>query len=133
MPFVLLLLGHGICDLRAKAMRGVLAEWGLLLSLVHSLCRGGRLPGNPGNDNAMPHAAGVGGHLAPHKVRQEKKTKKTANVRTYFIWPGSRIELLYTCDDVFFLIAFLSSPHRETPKNAPKKSLRGKRIRRTTP
>jgi hypothetical protein len=34
----------------------------------------------------------------------------------------ARIELLYTYDDVIFLIAFLSSPYRETPKNALKKN-----------
>jgi hypothetical protein len=28
----------------------------------------------------------------------------------------------YTYDVVFFFIAFLSSPYRETPKNAPKKN-----------
>jgi hypothetical protein len=34
---------------------------------------------------------------------------------------------LYTYDDVIFFIAFLSSPYRETPKNAIKKNRKGEK------
>jgi hypothetical protein len=62
------------------------------------------------------------------KGRQEKKTKKTADVRTTYVLYLARIELLYTYDDVICFIAFLSSPYRETPKNAQKKIGRGKKL-----
>jgi hypothetical protein len=51
---------------------------------------------------------------------RQKKTKKN-NQCTYVLFLA-RIELLYTYDDVIFLIAFLSSPYRETPKNALNKN-----------
>jgi hypothetical protein len=55
----------------------------------------------------------------------EKKMKKN-NQCTYVLYLA-RIELLYTYDDVIFFIAFLSSPYRETPKNAIKKVGAGKK------
>jgi hypothetical protein len=50
----------------------------------------------------------------------EKKTKENSRC-TYVLYLG-RIGLLYTRDEVIFFIAFLSSSHRETPKNALKKN-----------
>jgi hypothetical protein len=52
--------------------------------------------------------------------------KKTKQKRTYVLCLA-KIELLYTYDNVIFLIAFLSSPYRETPKNALKKIGEGKK------
>jgi hypothetical protein len=49
-----------------------------------------------------------------------KKMGKKISQCTYVLYLA-RIELLYTYDDAIFFIAFLSSPHRETPKNALKK------------
>jgi hypothetical protein len=66
---------------------------------------------------------GVGVVAAAAQGAAEKKPKKPANVQqcTCVLYLA-RIELLYTYDDVIFLIAFLSSPHRETPKNALKRN-----------
>jgi hypothetical protein len=55
----------------------------------------------------------------------EKKRKKNSQC-TYVLYLAG-IELLYTYDDVIFFIAFFSSPHRETPKNALKKSRKGEK------
>jgi hypothetical protein len=45
---------------------------------------------------------------------------------TYVLYLA-RTELVYTYDDVIFFIAFLSSPYRETPKNAIKKIGKGEK------
>jgi hypothetical protein len=67
--------------------------------------------------------------LSKGKGRQEKKKKKQPMyVRTLF---GQ--DFFKTRGVVIFLIAFLSSPYRETPKNAQTKSARGKKCKRTTP
>jgi hypothetical protein len=60
---------------------------------------------------------------------EKKKKKSTMYVRTLFgHWPGLNIELLYTYDERRdFFIAFLSSPYRETPKNAKKKIGKGEK------
>jgi hypothetical protein len=50
--------------------------------------------------------------------RKKKPKKKQCTYVLYL----ARIELLYTYDDVIFLIEFLISPYRETPKNALKKN-----------
>jgi hypothetical protein len=85
----------------------------------------------------MWHVAGItdmwlaGPSPPSSKGRQEKTNKKNSQC-TYVLYLA-RIGLLFTYDDVIFLIAFLSSPYRETPKNAIKKIGKGKKIRRTTP
>jgi hypothetical protein len=68
------------------------------------------------------------------KIEIEKKQPMHVSIRTLFRL-GSVYCLLFrrTYNFVFFLIAFLSSPSRETPKNAPKKIDKGGKIRRTTP
>jgi hypothetical protein len=53
-----------------------------------------------------------------------EKNLKNKNQCTYVLYLA-RIKLLYTYDDVIFFIAFLSSPYRETPKNALKKIGKG--------
>jgi hypothetical protein len=60
-----------------------------------------------------PWRAGPGAGFY-HVQGAEKKMKKNSQC-TYVLYLA-RIELLYTYDDVIFFIAFLSSPHRETPK-----------------
>jgi hypothetical protein len=52
---------------------------------------------------------------------------KKNNQCTYVIYLA-RIGILYTYDDVIFFIAFLSSPYRETPKNALKKIGEGEKF-----
>jgi hypothetical protein len=64
----------------------------------------------------------------PHGVHEgaAKQNPQKNSQRTCVLYLG-KIELLYTCDDVLFLIAFLSSPHRETPTNAQNKTGKGEK------
>jgi hypothetical protein len=54
------------------------------------------------------------------RFSQEAAEKKPPTNQCTYVLYLARIGLLYTYDDVIFLIAFLSSPYRETPKNALK-------------
>jgi hypothetical protein len=58
------------------------------------------------------------------KGRQKNPPKKPQCTYVLYL---ARIGLLYTYDDVFFFIAFLSSPYRDTPKNAIKKIGKGEK------
>jgi hypothetical protein len=57
----------------------------------------------------------LGGPSGASRGGRKKKRKKTQCTYVLYL---ARIELLYTYDVVIFFIAFLSSPYRETPKNA---------------
>jgi hypothetical protein len=58
-----------------------------------------------------------------------KKIEKN-NQCTYFTWPGKILDVRFR---ELLLVAFLSSPHREMPKNAIKKIDKGRKVRRATP
>jgi hypothetical protein len=84
-------------------------------------------PSAPGGHSALKKRFDGPRKLSARKFSENRKgqgatEKKQKNSQCTYVLYLAGIELLYTCDDVIFFIAFLSSPHRETPKNALKKS-----------
>jgi hypothetical protein len=69
---------------------------------------------------------------APKQHAPAKKKKKKNSQCKYVLYSALNW-LRRACDVMIFCIAFLSSPYRETPKNAIKKIGKGGKFRRTTP